>query len=133
MRLFSKFAGRFFRGTLLNLPAKAPWEQLVSGGKAAPLGRGAVLAFGLWRGAWSRMPDGRLRAHLLPGDGVAGWQRLQLRLAGAVIAAAVLTAPALAQTYQYDAAGRLTGVIYSSGGGPIYTYDGAGNLLILLC
>jgi len=40
----------------------------------------------------------------------------------------LLTALVAAQTYQYDAAGRLTGVAYSSGRTIRYTYDAADNL-----
>ena len=37
--------------------------------------------------------------------------------------------PVAAQYYEYDAAGRLTAVAYSEGGGIRYSYDAADNLL----
>lgn len=42
-----------------------------------------------------------------------------------------LAAPVISQaeTYSYDVAGRLTGVIYDDGSSIIYTYDPAGNRL----
>jgi YD repeat-containing protein len=38
-----------------------------------------------------------------------------------------LTSDALADTYTYDAQGRLTSVTYTAGGSVTYTYDDAGN------
>ena len=48
----------------------------------------------------------------------------------ALIAATLVTVQAYADTYQYDAFGRLTSVTYSSGSTTYtvtYTYDDAGN------
>ena len=41
----------------------------------------------------------------------------------------ILPASSYAETYSYDAAGRLTGVIYDDSSSIIYTYDAAGNRL----
>jgi YD repeat-containing protein len=49
---------------------------------------------------------------------------------GLGIAAAIMLAlggAALADTYTYDAYGRLTGVTYSDGSSVTYAYDAAGN------
>lgn len=42
-------------------------------------------------------------------------------------AVAAFTQPAKADTYTYDAYGRLISVSFSAGGSVTYTYDAAGN------
>ena len=56
-------------------------------------------------------------------------------LSPAAIAAALSlagAAPAVAETYIYDAVGRLTSVSYDNGGSIHYTYDANGNLVAIV-
>ena len=55
----------------------------------------------------------------------------QLRLCHAVLMGVLLSASmtCLAETYSYDAAGRLTGVVYDDGSSLSYQYDANGNRL----
>ena len=55
----------------------------------------------------------------------------RLAIASCVAGLLLAVAPVPADTYQYDAAGRLLSVEYGSGKAIGYTYDGAGNLTSL--
>ena len=54
---------------------------------------------------------------------------LWLRRVCAILAVQMLSITALAQTYQYDASGRITKVTYPNGSSTAYTYDATGNQL----
>lgn len=49
------------------------------------------------------------------------------RFALTCLSSPFLSISAKADTYAYDAQGRLTSVIYTAGGTVTYTYDAAGN------
>ncbi len=55
--------------------------------------------------------------------------RILLGLGILLAIATTATIPATAQTYTYDAAGRLSGVLYADGSTLAYRYDANGNLL----
>lgn len=65
---------------------------------------------------------------------VVSMKALQTAVIVACFSSAFLTgAPALAaETYQYDAIGRLTDVAYANGGSLHYTYDANGNILSIV-
>ena len=60
------------------------------------------------------------------------WQRNSaVRLVTALVVLGVASSPVVATTYNYDDAGRLTGVIYDDGSRIDYTYDNNSNLLTI--
>jgi YD repeat-containing protein len=80
----------------------------------------------------------RSYGEILARSGISAYQSLTAacpsicpRIIGAILAIAILAAPALAQTYTYDAGSRLIQVAYSDGTTLAYTYDADGNQLSL--
>jgi len=62
-------------------------------------------------------------------------KRIKAALFVATLAAAVLLAmpgTSLAESYEYDVVGRITGVTYDSGVSAHYTYDANGNILSIV-
>ena len=56
---------------------------------------------------------------------------LYLSIVLLVVALLAFNDRAIADTYQYDALGRLIGVVYSDGSTIAYTYDAAGNRTVV--
>jgi len=72
-----------------------------------------------------------LMMNMVKEKGMNNNNMIPARLLRAAFLALLLSLPAIshAETYSYDAAGRLTGVTYANGSSISYSYDANGNLL----